>query len=63
MFQIFFCLTQVGGLSLTLRAGLRWGLTGLQPQAHAEIGPPLYQVNEVIKVTDTITFNNSEGVI
>ena len=38
------------------RAGLKRGLMGLQPQAHPKIGTPLYQVNEVIKVTDTITF-------
>ena len=43
-------------LLFILRAGLRRGLMGLQPQAHPKIGPPLYQVNEVIKVTDTITF-------
>ena len=36
---------------------------GLQPQAQAEIGPPLYQVNEVIKGPDAITSKNSEGGI
>ena len=49
--------------ALQVRAGLRRGLMGLQPQAQAEIGSPLYQVNKVIKVTDAITLKNSEGVI
>ena len=41
---------------LTPRAGLKRELMGLQPQAHPKIGSSLYQVNEVIKVTDKITF-------
>ena len=42
---------------------IKAGLMGLQPQAQAKIGSSLYQVYEVIKVTDAITSKNSEGVI
>ena len=48
-------LCQLVTLGLAGRAGLRRGLMGPHPQAHPKIGPPLYQVNEVIKVTDMIS--------